>query len=153
MKLLIAISDSESNILAGHSAGAWGFKLKPNKKGEISEHILHENEESRPYFLAGNFITFWCTEKENNAQGFIGLGVITGSQIPGKINRNIWLDGDYYGELPVKLLTIKKMPIQIVRNMYGNNWNRNHFNPFSGNLPAADLSDQQMQDFIVYMLT
>lgn len=151
MNLLIAISDSESNILAAHSAEAWGFKLKKDRTGKYKEFLL--KEEDRHYSIPGNFITFWSSEKENDdAQGFMGLGIITGDQIPGKIDRNIWLDEDYYSLIPFKLLSSKKMPIQIVREMYGSQWNK-IFTVISGHLPATKLTDEQVKDFIVYMLT
>ena len=149
MELLIAISDSESNILAGHSAGAWGFKLKKNRKDEYIEILLKEEHRS----IVGNFITFWSSEKGNdNSQGFIGLGIITENQIPGKIIRNIWLDNDYYGELPFKLISSKKMLIDNVREIYGKKWNR-RFAVISGNMPKANLTDEELQKFIIYMLT
>ena len=150
MKLLIAISDSESNILAGHSGNAWGFKLKPDRNGNKKEFLL--SEDHRKYSIPGNFITFWSSEKDtSSSQGFVGLGIIMDNQIPGKIDRNIWMDNNYYGELPFKSLSLKKMPLDVVKTTYGNSWNR-LFTVISPHLPAAKINTEQLKKFILYML-
>jgi len=149
MKLLIAISDSESNILAGQSAGCWAFTEKKDRNGISKQFYL----QPRNYSMPGNYITFWTSEKEGiNPQGFMGLGIITGNQIRGKVERNIWNDRDYYGAIPFKLISSKKMPIDEVRKLYGSTWNRS-FNVLNGNLPEGKITDEQMKEFIIYMIT
>ena len=136
MKLVTAISDSENNILAGHSAHIWGFK---------KDDVLRES-------IVGDFITFWCSEKDNKeSQSFIGLGIITGPQVRGKIKRNVWQDSDYYGEIPFKTLSLKKILLDQIRKDYGTTWSR-LFTVNSSKLPVAQLSDELLKKFILSML-
>jgi hypothetical protein len=131
--LLTAISDSESNILVGRAAGGWAF---------TSDFELRAN-------LIGNYITFYNTEYDR--QGFYGLGIISGYRTPGKVERNIWRDRDYYGFIPYTLISSKVMPLTDIRSIFGSTWNR-LFTVNSDKLPSAKLSIEQYKVFIEYML-
>lgn len=137
MNLLIAASNSESNILIAHSAEMWAF---------THQHVL----DIKKYL--GNFVTFWCSSKTLESQGFYGIGVITGEQIPGVVSKPIWIDRQYYGAIPFKLLSNKKMPKDMVINLYGKTWNRKLCIGAATHLPPAILDDDELKKFILYML-
>jgi len=140
MSIVLALSDSYSNILAAHQKGAWAFR----------EENLNFNEGRN---IKGDFITIYCTEKETpGVHGLHGLGIITEKQIPGKVVEHIWLDRNYYGLIKFKSLSNKFMSYEMIKEIYGKRWNREHFVVGSNKLPPVKLSEEQFKAFMLFML-
>ncbi len=137
MEILLALSDSYSNLAVAHFCGGWGFR----------ESITIQKA------IPGNFITFYCTEKETpGVHGLHGLGIITGPQIPGPIKEQYWLDRNYYDFIPFKSLSSKFIPFKIIQDYYGKRWNRDHFIVGSNALPPVTQSEDQLRQFLTFML-
>lgn len=108
--LITVTSDSESNVLAAISAGKWGFK-EIRQNGQPKEINLER-------IKRGDYIAIYCTE----INSLMVLGLITGSPKPGKINRNIWLDDNYYNETDFKVLFTKTIHKEKLLEIFGSNW-------------------------------
>jgi len=133
VKLITVQSDSESNILVAFSSEVWGFK----------------EEMKRTNIRLGTFITFYCTETSD----LKGLGLILNEAKNGKIQRNIWLDGDYYNETPFSLISKKQISKDRLQQLFGSNWYKK-LNPFcSAHGACATFSAEELQKLIDEFMT
>ena len=139
MQVVVGVSESYSNIAVAHFTGGWGFT------SDIKATVG----------VPGDLITLYCSEKESrDVQGLHGLGVICGPQVSGIVEDQRWLDEDYYGLIPFRSLSNKFMNIKELQNRYNTNksWNNSVFNIMGGALKPVQFTQQQLREFLLFML-